>query len=92
MEPERKRDWNFTKDRKIHGESNVWSADQRQKKIYGFDVHFLFVRNVDQLAMTNNVCWYGHVLRREDGHVLRREFGFEIEGQGNKRRPKRTWI
>ena len=27
------------KDRKIHGESNVWSTAQRQKKIYKFDVH-----------------------------------------------------
>ena len=26
---------------------------------------------IDQLAMTSSVCWYGHVLRREDGHVLR---------------------
>ena len=25
---------------------------------------------MDQLAMANNVRWYGHVLRREDGHVL----------------------
>ena len=24
---------------------------------------------VDQLAMANNVRWYGHVLRREDGHI-----------------------
>ena len=29
----------FTKDREIHGESNVWSAVQRQKDIYGFDDH-----------------------------------------------------
>ena len=27
------------KDRNINGESNVWSAAQRQKMIYGFDVH-----------------------------------------------------
>ena len=26
-------------DRKIHGESNVWSTAQRQKQIYGFDVY-----------------------------------------------------
>ena len=26
---------------------------------------------IDQLALTNSVCWYGHVLKREDGHVLR---------------------
>ena len=28
---------------------------------------------IHQLAMANNVCWHGHVLRKEDGHVLRRE-------------------
>ena len=28
MAPEIKRDGNFTEDRKIHGESNVWSTAQ----------------------------------------------------------------
>ena len=37
--------------------------------------------NMDQLAMTNIVRWYGHVLRREDDHVLRRALDFEVEGQ-----------
>ena len=27
---------------------------------------------IDQLAIANSVCWYCHVLRREDGYVLRR--------------------
>ena len=36
---------------------------------------------IDQLAIANGVCWYGHVLRREDGHVLRRVLDFEDEGQ-----------
>ena len=27
---------------------------------------------IDQLDMANSFCWYGHVLRREDGHVLKR--------------------
>ena len=27
------------KDSEIHGESNVWIAAQRQKKIHRFDVH-----------------------------------------------------
>ena len=29
----------FLKDRKIHGESNVWSTAQRLKKIYRFYVN-----------------------------------------------------
>ena len=31
---------------------------------------------MDQLAMTNSVRWYGHVLRRDDGHILKRAFVF----------------
>ena len=29
-------------------------------------------KTIDQLSIENSVCWYGHVLSREDGHVLRR--------------------
>ena len=46
---------------------------------------------IDQLAMANSVCLYGHVLRREDGHVLRRALDFEFEDQRMKGRLKRTW-
>ena len=46
---------------------------------------------IDQLAMSNSVRWYGHVLRREDSHVLRRVLHFVIECQRKKGRLKRTW-
>ena len=36
-----------------------------------------------QLVMTNSICWYGHVLRRENGHVLRR--AFDLRHAGRKR-------
>ena len=36
---------------------------------------------MDQLAMANSVCWYGHVLRREYGHVLRWTLYFEVKGR-----------
>ena len=39
---------------------------------------------IDQLAMATNVCWYGHVLRKEDGHDLRRALDFEVKGQMKK--------
>ena len=45
---------------------------------------------INQMAMANNVRWYGHVLRREDGHVLRRSLDFEVDGQRNNGRAKRT--
>ena len=57
------------------------------------DLMFMLGLNeaIDQLAMANSVCWYGYVLRREDGHVLRRALVFEAEGQRKKGRLKRTW-
>ena len=33
------------KDRKIHGESNMWNAAQKQKMFYGLDVHAEFEGN-----------------------------------------------
>ena len=41
--------------------------------------------------MAIGFCWYGHVLRREDGHVLRGALDFDVEGQSKKERPKSTW-
>ena len=46
---------------------------------------------IAQLAMASSVHWYGHVLRRADGHVLRSALDFEVNSQGKKGRPKRTW-
>ena len=45
---------------------------------------------IHQFAIANNVCWYGHVLQREDGHFLRRQLYFEVESQKMKGMPKRT--
>ena len=36
---------------------------------------------MNELSVGNSVCWYGHVLRREDGPVLRRAFYVEVESQ-----------
>ena len=99
MVPERKLDGNFTKDRKIHGKSNVWSTAQRQKRSIGLMFMLGLNEAIDQLLMANNVRWYGQVLRRKDGqvlrrkdgHVLRRALDFEVEGRWKKSRPKRTW-
>ena len=45
---------------------------------------------LDQLAIANSGCWYGHVLRREDGHMLKMALDIEVEGQRKKGSPKRT--
>ena len=44
------------------------------------DLMFMLCLNeaIDQLAITNSVYWYGHVLRRE---VLRGALDNEVEGQ-----------
>ena len=42
-----------------------------------------FNEAMDQLAIVDSVCWYGHDLRR----IL----VFKVEGHGKKSRAKRTW-
>ena len=84
--------WEFSKDRKIHDESNVWSTSERHKKIYSFDFMLGLNDTIDQLAMANSVRWYGHVLTREDGYIMRKALDFEVEGQRKKQRLKRTWL
>ena len=46
---------------------------------------------VVQIAKTNGVKWYGHVLRRDDGHVLRKVLEFEVKNKKKQGRPKKTW-
>ena len=43
---------------------------------------------MDKMANANEVRWYGHVLRREDGDVLQKALQFKLDGQKKKGRPK----
>ena len=43
-----------------------------------------------QMAKANEVRWYGHVLRRDDGHVLRKALEFEVRRKRKPERPKKT--
>ena len=49
---------------------------------------------VDDIALIlqqNRLCWYGHVLRKDDDWVKKcMEYG--VEGPRPRGRPKRTWI
>ena len=45
------------KDRMIHGESNVWSAAQSQKKIYGFDVQRCTLLFKVEFWHKQDCCW-----------------------------------
>ena len=48
--------------------------------------------STDRLDIATSVCWYGHVLRRDDDHVFRRSFDLEVEDQRKKCWPKRIWM
>ena len=45
---------------------------------------------IDELAIANSVCWYGHVLMGEDGYVLG-TLDSEIDDQRKKGKLKRWW-
>ena len=59
----------------------------RRSKIFMFMLGL--VETTDQLAVTNSVHCYRHVLIREVAYVLRWAFDFEVERE--KWRLKRTW-
>ena len=68
MTPERKRDGEFMNDRDIHDRAmcGIQLDDRnRSKDMMMFGLN----KTMHQLAMANIVCWYGHLLWREDGHV-----------------------
>ena len=46
---------------------------------------------IDRSATTNEVRWYGHVLRRDDDSVLTAALDLEVSSKRNRRRPKKTW-
>ena len=56
------------------------------------DLMLSLCESIDQLAIANSVCWYGHVLMIVDGYVLRKALYFDIEDQRKKKSQKRrTW-
>ena len=42
---------------------------------------------IGELAMENNVCWYGNMLWMDDVHVLRKVLRLEEEGQSKLEMP-----
>ena len=49
-------------------------------------------KTLDQLAMTNSVFWYVHVLRNGDGYFLRWAFAFEVNTKRKNGWSNRTWM
>ena len=64
---------------------------------------FLYVLNadsgreklgIDDIALVlqqNRLCWYGHVLRKEDNYWVKKCMEYEVERPRPRGRPKRTW-
>jgi len=49
---------------------------------------------MDDIALVlqqNRLCWYGHVLRKEDDDWVKKCVEYEVEGPSPRGRPKRTW-
>ena len=66
----------------------MWSTSKRLRN--DLILRLGLYETVDHLAVTINVHWYGHVLRRKVDHVSRRALEFEVEGHRKKWMVKRT--
>jgi len=50
--------------------------------------------SVDDIALIlqqNRLCWYGHVLRKDDDDWVKKCMEYEVETSRPRGRPKRTW-
>ena len=78
------------KDRKIHGDSNVWSAAQR-KKILRFDAHAGFEGNHRSVGYGKQCSLVWSCVEERGWSRLKKGIDFEVEGQRMKGRLKRMW-
>ena len=49
---------------------------------------------IDDIALVlqqNRLCWYGHVLRKDDDNWVKKYMDCEVEGPRPRGRPKKTW-
>ena len=63
---------------------------KNRKRVMDLMLIFCLNEATNRLAVESSVCWYVHMLRREDGHVSRRALAYEVNVQGKKDRPKVT--
>ena len=47
--------------------------------------------DITLVLQQNRLCWYGHVLRKEDDDWANKCIEYEVEGPRPRGRPKRTW-
>ena len=62
----------------------MWCKTDGEKEDRGPNADVGIEGNSGQMARENEVRWYGHVLRRDDGQVLRK--ALEFEGNGKRKR------
>ena len=49
---------------------------------------------IDDIALVllqNRLCWYGHMLQKEDDDWVKKCMEYEVEGPTPRGRPKKTW-
>jgi len=51
----------------------------------------LGIDNIALVLQQNRLCWYGHVLRKDDDDWVKKSMEYEAEGPRPRGRPKRTW-
>ena len=51
----------------------------------------LGVDDIILILQQNRLCWYGHVLRKDDDDWVKKCMEYEVEGSRPRGRPKRTW-
>jgi len=51
----------------------------------------LVIVDIALVLQQNRLCWYGHVLQKDDDDWVKKCIEYEVEGPSPKERPKRTW-
>jgi len=51
----------------------------------------LCVDDIALILQQNRLCWYGHVLRKDDDDWVKKCMEYEVDGSRPRGRPKRTW-
>ena len=81
MVSKRRIDENSAKDKEVRAMCGTQLMDVKTAVV--LTVMLVLNKTIPQLAMANNVRWYGHVLTKEDGHILRT---FELEAEVRERK------
>ena len=82
--------WEFYKGGEIHGVSNVWSAAQRYRKSYGFDIHVGVACNYESFGCSKQCSLVWPCVEERRWQCVERVLDFEVECRRKNGRVKRT--